>query len=152
MKKIPTLWWIGGALILIAILLGWSKWLQSSDPNVIAQNGLHWHPRLSITVKGAEVPIPPNIGVGPQYAGMPTFDASMKMAAMHTHEDMPVIHLEFPGLVREKDIVLGNFFQIWGKDMGSFGNNVRMVVNGKESTEYENYVMRDGDRIELTFE
>ena len=152
MKNIATKWWIVGALALIALLIGWSKILQSSDPNVIAQSGLHWHPRLAIYVKGEKVEIPQNIGIGPQYAGMPTFDSGMRMTAMHTHEDMPVIHLEFPGLVRTDDIVLGNFFRIWGKDMGSFGNNVRMVVNGKESTEYENYVMRDGDRIELTFE
>ena len=152
MKKIPTLWWIGGALVLIALLIGWSKMLQSSNPDVIAQNGLHWHPRLGIYVKGEKVEIPQNIGIGPQYAGMPTFDSGMRMTAMHTHEDIPAIHLEFPGLVREEDIMLGNFFRIWGKDMRSFGTEVRMTVNGTENAEFENYVMHDGDRIELRYD
>ena len=36
--------------------------------------------------------------------------------------------------------------------MLSFGANMKMTVNGKENTEYENYIMRDKDKIELRFE
>src|SRR3989344_9698776 len=141
--------------IAVLLLIGgslWSSSLHSGDLDVISQNGIHWHPQLEIFVKGEKVDIPENIGIGPQYAGMPTFDSGMRMTAMHTHEDMPAIHLEFPGLVREKDITLGNFFRIWGEGMRSFGSNVRMTVNGTENAEFENYVMHDGDRIELRYD
>ncbi len=48
-------------------------------------------------------------------------------------------------------LMLGRFFENWGKRMESFGTNMKMTVNGKESLEYERYVMRDDDRIELRF-
>jgi len=143
------------AVLAVLLLVGGSLWsgsLQSSDAEVIARNGIHWHPLLDIYVKGRKVEIPANVGVGPQYAGKPTFDAGMRMTAVHTHDDMPVIHLEFPGLVRKDDIKLGSFFRIWEKDMRSFGSNIRMTVNGVESSDLEEYPMRDGDKIELYYE
>src|SRR3989344_3826536 len=152
-KNMKTILIIGVAVVVLLVggsLLSHS--LQSGDPDVISQSGVHWHPRLEIFVKGERIDVPANIGIGPQYAGMPTFDTGMRMTAVHTHEDLPIIHLEFPALVRKSDVMLGHFFRIWGKDMRSFGTNVRMTVNGEESTEFENYVMRDGDKIELRFE
>jgi len=47
---------------------------------------------------------------------------------------------------------LSDFFAVWGKDMRSFGKNMKMTVNGQENTEYENYLMNDHDQIELIFE
>ena len=129
--------------VIILLLAGgvwWSKSLQSSDPNVISTRGLHWHPTLEIYVKGEKLEIPENIGIGAVHQ------------PMHTHDDLPAIHLEFGGLVREKELMLGQFFKNWGKDMYSFGTNMRMIVNGKENTEYENYIMQDGDKIELRYE
>src|SRR3990167_6451371 len=135
-------------LIIVALLVGSTWWTQSlheSDPDVLARNGLHWHPQLVIYAKGERLEIPQNIGIGTQYTGMPTFDIGMRMTAMHTHEDLPIIHLEFTGIVRKQDVTLGNFFRIWGRDMRSFGTNMQMTVNGEQNTEYENYVMHDGD-------
>lgn len=132
---------IGG--VVVALLIG-STWLsnslQNSDPNVLARSGLHWHPLLEIYVKGEKVEIPQNIGLGATHL------------PVHTHEDLPIIHLEFGGMVRREDVMLGEFFKSWNRDMRSFGSTVRMTVNGKENTEYENYVMRDGDKIELRYE
>jgi len=97
--------------------------------------------------------IPADIGIGTQYASMPTFDQSMRMTAMHTHEGDGTIHLEFSGRVTREDTTLGNFFQIWGKDMMSdFGTLTTMTVNGKENTELGEYEMKDGDKIELYYE
>jgi len=144
---------IGG--IIVALLLGgvwWTNTIANTDPTVLSKSGLHWHPRLEIYVKGEKIEIPGNIGVGTQYAGTPTYHTGMRMTAMHTHDDVPVIHLEFQDLVRKEDLTLGNFFKIWGKDMRSFGENVRMTVNSVPSSEYENYMMRDGDRIELRYD
>jgi hypothetical protein len=111
-----------------------------NDPDIVAAAGMHWHPRLEIYVKGQPVEIPQNIGLGAVHK------------PIHTHEDLPLLHLEFPAMVRMNDIRLGRFFEIWGRDMRSFGENMRMTVNGKESTDYENYVMKDGDVITLNYD
>lgn len=134
---------IGGG-VLIVLLVGsswWTRSLQSQTTgSVIATNGLHWHPSLRIFVKGEEVLIPANVGLGAVHQ------------PMHTHDDMPIIHLEFNGKVTEDDLKLGNFFRNWGKDMRSFGANMQMTVNGQVSTEYENYLLKDGDVVELRYE
>lgn len=144
---------VGGliALLLIGGVL-WSKSLQSNNPDVISTRGVHWHPKITIYVNEEKQDIPENIGIGTQYASKPTFDQSMRMTAMHTHEPDGTIHLEFPEVVKRTDTVLGNFFRIWGKDFMEFGTSVTMTVNGKENTELEMYEMRDGDQIELRYQ
>src|SRR3989344_8502832 len=131
-------------VIAVALLLGggvwWPQSLSKSDPSVVSTNGLHWHPTLQIYVKGEKIEIPENIGLGAMHL------------PMHTHEDLPIIHLEFQGRVTEDDLMLGNFFKNWGKDMRSFGTNMRMTVNSEENTEYENYIMKDKDVIELRYD
>lgn len=132
---------IAGATV--ALLIGgvwWSSSVQTRDPNVIARSGLHWHPTLTIYLKGERLEIPRNIGIGAVHQ------------PVHTHDDPPIIHLEFGGVVKKEDIMLGQFFKSWGSDMRSLGANMRMTVNGEENTEYENYVMQDGDAIELRYE
>ena len=140
MKNISTKWWIIGVVVLIVGMLGLSQYLQSNDPGTLARNGLHWHPEITIYVKGEKIEIPQNIGIGAVHQ------------PMHTHDDLPIIHLEFSGVVKEKDATLGNFFRIWGKDIRSLGTNVKMTVNGKENMEFENYIMQDKDKIELRYE
>jgi len=69
--------------------------------------------------------------------------------------------MEMEGLVTKDETRLGNFFEIWGKDFSkeqSFDKKngadgkVKMLVNGKESSKFENYEMRDGDKIEIRYE
>lgn len=140
------------ALFLLGGML-WSRNVTNNDPDVVSRGGMHSHPEIAMYVKGEQVEIPSNIGIGPMHANMPGYDAGMQMAAMHTHDASGVIHLEFArGPVRSDDIKLGQFFSMWGKDMRSFGSNMRMMVNGKENAEYENYMMQDGDKIELYYE
>jgi len=73
---------------------------------------------------------------------------------IHTHDDSDqgIIHMEFSGRVLKQNTTLGQFFKNWGKDMRSFGQNMKMMVNGQENTEYENYIMHDKDDIELYYE
>jgi hypothetical protein len=111
-----------------------------ADPDIVAAGGMHWHPRLEMYVRGEKVDIPHDMGLGAVHS------------PIHTHEDPPIIHLEFPGIVRVDDIRLGKFFDVWRKDMRSFGENMRMSVNGTENTDYERYIMRDGDVIELQYD
>lgn len=137
-----------GALVALAIasiivLPKPSAPVGSNDPDVVAVGGMHWHPQLAIYVKDEKLELPPDMGLGAVHK------------PMHTHAEdsgQGIVHLEFAGMVRQSDIMLGRFFEIWGKDIRSFGSNMKMTVNGTENTEYENYVMRDGDKIELRFD
>ncbi len=135
---------IGASALLLLGLVALSGSTQSpaatESSDIVSTRGLHWHPQLTIYVKGEKVDIPQNVGLGAVHQ------------PMHTHEDLPLIHLEFPSVVRKQDLTLGQFFKIWGKDMRSFGTDMKMMVNGKENTEFENYRMSDGDKIELRYE
>lgn len=56
------------------------------------------------------------------------------------------MHLEFPN---QQDVVLNDFFKIWEEKFNC--ENVKMKVNGENRTELQ-YIMRDGDQIELFFD
>ncbi|MBI2042036.1 MAG: hypothetical protein HYT20_03395 [Candidatus Nealsonbacteria bacterium] len=142
-------------VIFIIIITGIAVWFfvsNSSSPqsDIIAKNGLHWHANLSINILGEAKDAPAGIGL----AGLPH-------NPMHTHDRDNVIHLEFSGLVKKNDLRLGRFFETWGKTFneqcifdkcsGSDGI-LKMMVNGGENTEFENYMMRDEDKIEIIFE
>lgn len=99
---------------------------------------MHIHPRLKMVVKGEEVKIPKDVGV-----------SATCMRPVHTHDDSGTLHLEFPNTT---NVPLESFFKIWEKPLSSFGNNPKMKVNGNENIELENYIMRDGDQIELFFD
>lgn len=152
---------IGGiSLLTLSILVGAVFWLSSSSnvkssipkDQIVAENGIHWHPRLLITIKGQKQEIPANIGIGAIHQ------------KIHTHpEDNKegVIHMEMQGIVTKDDTKLGNFFKIWGKEFNSTqifdrkngkDGKVKMLVNGKENNSFEDYQMRDKDLIEIIYE
>jgi len=135
------------ALIMVVVggSVGVFVWYLASRPpvpegEIVSRNELHWHPELAIYVKGVKQEIPADIGIGAVHQ------------PIHTHDATGTLHLEFQGLVRKHDITLGQFFKNWGRDMQSFGGNVKMTVDGEENTEFENYVMQDKDKVELRFE
>lgn len=131
---------VAAALASIFFLSPSERVSRTADANVIASGGLHWHPSLEIYVGGVKQEIPQNLGLGAVHK------------PMHTHDDLPIVHLEFTGVVKNEDITLGKFFDIWGKGMRSFGSNMRMTVNGVDNAEYEQYIMRDKDVIELHYD
>lgn len=104
---------------------------------------------LSIYINGEKKEIPANLGIGAIHK------------PIHTHDATGVIHMEMQGLVTKEDTKLGNFFVIWGKQFnsncifdtcnGDVGT-VKMTVNGQESYEFEDHLMKDGDKIEIRFE
>ena len=135
--------WIVVIVVLVGGSLWWSKSMQKNDTSnnkIVATRGLHWHPELEIYVDGEKIEIPQNKGI-----------ESLPHSPIHTHDDLPIIHLEFGSLVREDDLRLGKFFEVWGKDFRGFGANVTMTVNGAENAEFENYLMQDGDKIVLRY-
>lgn len=146
------------ALVLGAglVLLGVGYWFarqaaRGAAPGspVISRGTIHWHPELAIRIKGQPYEIPKNVGIG------------IRHETIHTHEDLPTVHLEIPGVVTEDDIRLGRFFKIWGKRFTrecifEFCNGpegtVRFLVNGKPNDDFDQYLMRDGDKIEIRYE
>lgn len=119
---------------------------------LVAKSEVHWHARLNITVRGEAVPIPANIGIP---AGQ------THPENMHTHAEDHIIHIEKLPPVYETDLKIGNFFQVWGKQFNSQcvvdtcaenGERIKMVVNGQENTLFENYLLRDGDQVEIVLE
>ncbi len=122
------------------------------ESEIVSKNGLHWHPKLSIYIKGEKQELTDAIGLGAVHQ------------PLHTHaEDYKdgVIHMEMQGMITKDDTRLGNFFRIWGKVFSSTqifdktnGDEgmVKMTVNGQENTGFENYKMKDGDVIEIRYE
>lgn len=135
---------------------------EVTPADVVSSAGIHWHPNLSIVIKGQKQTIPANIGIGMQYAGYKYYDSMMMMADMHTHDASGQIHWEvMEGPVTKDEVTFAAFFGIWGKTFnkdcifeycnGAEGT-VQMLVNGKENTEFENYQVKDGDTIEIRYE
>ena len=150
---------IGGiAILTIVILAGGvfflSRGSTSSVPKdqIVTETGLHWHPKLTITIKGQKQKIPANLGIGAVHQKMHTHDQDAKDG---------VIHMEMQDVVSKEDTKLGIFFRIWGKEFTSTkildktngpDGKVKMLVNGKENTDFENYLMKDSDKIEIKYE
>ena len=125
--------------------LGGLIWYIANQPKtpeseIISQNGIHWHSHLAIFIKGKPQEIPANLGIG------------IRHEPIHTHDTTGQLHLEIQGLTTKSDTTLGRFFKIWGKDFMEFGSAVSMTVNGEENTDFANYEMKDGDKIELKYE
>jgi len=148
-NKLPLL------LIVVGIfIIGWFLISKFSAPvlesEIVAKNGLHWHSELLISVLGQKQAIPAGLGL-----------EKLPHNPIHTHDRDNVIHMEFAGLVTKEDIKLAKFFQIWEKTFnkdcifdkcsGSEGQ-LRMLVNGEPNFEFENYAMKDEDKIEIIFE
>lgn len=140
-------------LLVVGALVGGGWWLFTrpgvSNEEVISRKGLHWHPELTIIIKGEKQEISANIGIGAAHQ------------PIHTHDVTGTLHLEIQGLVTKDDIKIGRFFKIWGKQFSSscildFCNSeegkVEMLVNGQENQELENYLMKDKDKIEIRYE
>ncbi|MBI2355879.1 MAG: hypothetical protein HYV13_01565 [Candidatus Doudnabacteria bacterium] len=133
-----------------------------SDNDVISQEGIHWHPKLVVYINGEIQEIPANVGIGTQYSSNRFYDPMMQMTNIHTHDNSGQLHWEvMSGPVRKGDIRLKNFFEIWGKTFNSsqifdsVSNDklkVKMFVNGQVNEDYENYIVKDKDKIEMRYE
>ena len=111
----------------------------------------HTHSTLSIFIDGDEISIPLNIGI--QDSVCPD-----GMRGIHTHDDTGRLHIETPSQV---DAPVGAFFNIWGENFNSeqifdnianSDNEVVMRVNGVINDEFENYIMLDGDNVEIFYQ
>lgn len=141
--------------LVIAPIVGLIWYVATRPPtpetDIASKRGLHWHSQLSVSIKGQKQEVPANIGIG----------GGRVMGSTHTHDTSGQIHLEKQGLVTKTDISLGQFFKAWGKQFNSNcildscngpDGTVKLLVNGNENTEFENYSMKDKDKIEIKYE
>ncbi len=142
-----------GVLVIGGIVFvgGWFSLKNSPvipQSEIISQKGIHWHTDLTIKILGEYQEIPANIGLG------------ITERPIHTHETDGVIHMEFSGLVKEDNLRLSRFFEIWGKKFSkdcifdkclASDSQLKMLVNGELNSEFENYIMQDRDKIEIIF-
>lgn len=135
-------------LVIIGLLAGGSylsNQLASGDPGIVEQNGIHWHPQVLLYSDDEPQTIPANVGLA-----VP----GSHPENMHTHGDDNVLHMEIQGVVREKDLALQYFFDVWNKDLKSneFGELKRVSVNGEDVDINEPIIMGDRDVVELWYE
>jgi hypothetical protein len=116
--------------------------------DVVSRNGLHWHPEIQIYVRGVKQEIPQTIITN---VTMNFLHRILVRAHARGRNEQGVIHLKFKGTVYNDDLKLGQVFKKWGKKIHSYGEKMQMTVNGQVNTEYENYVMRDHDKIVLKY-
>jgi sulfur carrier protein ThiS len=107
----------------------------------------HIHPELTIMLNGKEVLVPHNVGIQPTC-----------MTSIHTHDEPHVLHVEAPV---KRDFTLGDFFAVWQKDFSSTklldntvgeGSEIVVTVNGEKVNTYENTILRDKDKIIITYQ
>lgn len=107
----------------------------------------HIHPTLQIVVNGENVPLSPDIGI-----------RQTCMTVLHTHGSDGVIHVESPEV---RDFTMGDFFAVWGQSFNKDevlshrvdeAHSIRMTVNDVEVDTYENTVLKDGDRIVISYD
>jgi hypothetical protein len=157
------------AIILIVVILG-AAWVflpplfqaGAGNPNCASfpfapignqELAEHYHARLLIYVNGQAVNIPVNTGEG---------DSGPCTQPLHVHAGSPgtdVIHIESPQL---RSYTLGDFFKVWAAtpNIGgptpvvfnqnqilsyTIGNGyeLRMYVNGQQSTAYDSLVLQN---------
>lgn len=149
----------------IAFLLSLAYFF-STTPSVTALvekkecTNIHWHALLEIEIKGNQVTIPPNTGIeigkvrDTEISGGPH-------SPVHTHAADNTLHIESTCLEKKPEVLkLSYFFEMWGEKFDKncifeHCNNgvyeVAMYVNGIRSNEFENYEVKDGDEIEITY-
>lgn len=123
---------------------------KSSEPNVVSENGLHWHPQLTIYIDGEKQTIPTDIGI-----------SSSGHKSPHTHDEKGELHWENQGKVTKDDLKLGKLFENWGKPFSKTqlmdktdpnGTKITMTVNGQPSTEFGNHLVADKEQIEIKYQ
>ncbi len=151
-------WWIVGFIVVsVAVLFGivfyQNKPFSSKTNREVAlacttemATQFHIHPNLEIIVNGQKQEIPTNIGI-----------TGVCMNAIHTHDNTGKIHVESP---QKRDFTLSDLFAVWKKTyskdqiLGFKIDNthtIRETINGKDSQDYENTILRDNDQIIISY-
>lgn len=162
MKNLKAWHWFVLFLVIAIPLLMWGRVAQQKTADQYATlstrevallcttdmaTKFHIHPELQITIGGVLQRIPAEIGIQPSC-----------MNSIHTHSADGVLHVESPV---QKDFTLGDFFAVWHKDFSkdkildattSPTTEIVVTVNGNRVDTYENTVLRDKDKIVISYQ
>lgn len=155
----------------------WKNWLRAPRPTTIrraAMRPLEWlerrqmfaadpfNVRLSIYVDSEYVSIPSGIGVA---------TGGGYLAQVHTQSANGVLSVASIGNEELEDVTLGDFFAAWRAGGGQVAansaatfdndelmgnsvdatNTIQMFVNGQVITDYDAYILEEGDEIVLAY-
>lgn len=125
--------------------------LEAIGLPALAEEGavLHTHQHLDISINGAKLNIPTDIGIN---------EEEKFISQIHTHDLTGIIHVESPVV---KDFTLGQFFDIWGVRftdtcLGGYcaeeGKELKMYVNGQRADgNFRRRELKDHEEIVITY-
>lgn len=128
------------------VYVGFASIRRPATPEqpIVSTTAIHWHPEIAVYIKGEKQLITPNI-----------------RGLVHTHDSSGTLHWELDGPVRKNFVLLKFFFGTWGKTFNTTqifdkkngpDGKVKMTVNGQTNTQFENYQVKDKDKIEIMYE
>lgn len=161
-----------GMLIIFGIVLGSgsvtisiAQAQQDNDQSLLSSDTdnstnepiiMHIHPHIAIMVDGKQIVIPKDIGISPLLWKEHTLDkfgmqampemGMSGMAPLHTHDDSGIIHVES---TTNRNYTLGEFLNIWG-GLNFENKLVNATIDGKPITDYNNVILGDNQKIELS--
>ena len=160
MAKNKTWVWAVLIVVALAVLFGWNAvptylknkpviaaWndagvncLPGGHTALDASRGSHVHQQLLIKVDGASENLTGDMGIVPGC-----------MAEVHVHSDTAnKLHVET--LTKDRKIMFGQFFAVYGKPMMRDGYNMMMKVNGVDYTgNPAELILEDKQEIELNY-
>jgi hypothetical protein len=122
---------------------------------------IHMHTTLKIIINGEHVTIPKHVGIDPMLYKTHELDKygikDPRIYPLHTHDTSGVIHIESTKI---RTFTLGQFFDVWGETFSEDcildrcnekSNKVRMYVDGIETFEFRDYVLKDGEVIIIEY-
>jgi hypothetical protein len=128
--------------------------MQAREQGMGADMVSHIHPKLNILVNEEPLVIPTDIGITSSLYKDHSLDryGMSGMAPLHTHDDTGTIHVESNV---NRNYTLGEFLKVWGglDDIVGNGNNniIKMSVDGRPVTDFNNHILKDGEQISLEF-
>ena len=134
-----------------------NKKLEAADKPLV----IHMHTTLKILIHSDRAIIPEKIGIDPKLYKSHELDKygikNPKTYPLHTHDTSGVIHVESTVI---RTFTLGQFFDVWGETFSENCildkcndelNKVRMYIDGIESFEFREHVVKDGEVITIEY-
>lgn len=107
---------------------------------------VHDHVLLTVIRNSDQIQVPKEIGISSDLWKDHSLDryGPATLSPMHTHDTSGTIHIESTAV---REFTFGEFLRVWGIDTGKI---VRLSNSqGNEMSDYENHVLRDGERLLL---
>ena len=107
---------------------------------------MHDHVMLTVIRNSDQIQVPKEIGISSDLWKDHSLDryGPATLSPIHTHDTSGTIHIESAAV---REFTFGEFLRVWGIDTGKI---VRLSnSDGNEMSDYENHVLRDGERLLL---